>query len=891
MMFQDEEREALQALLDNHTITLEDQLTPTRVLTAIQTSMKEDEHFWHYRDELLSDFRQKHQEGIHSLNNRITQLINNCKFNDSTTKDTLKLMLLAHAVKYHKARDWVRLQDQSKLTYQTLLNHCKLLEQRCEQFKKAQMKGRAQLTTITAASSGNSSIHQDTINKHPRHLKCSRCGYNHPIGNCPASGQQCYNCNGIGHYTALCKKPRQCRHNRSRSRYRPRTSSNRRHPSISPSRSRPSRKTSRSPSRKQPRSPHRSYRHRRSPTPHVHQVSHILHLAPKHNDNEGNLVTDTASDGQTSFHTTLQVITKQGTKPIQVKVDPGAAVNTIPLSRYKKLFKKNLTKAGHVKNNVLHPTSHSWSSHDKKPQPFIGYFIIDVHHKTLSKTMQVRFYVFEDTTSPPLPGAAVNTIPLSCYKKLFKKNLTKAGHIKNNVLHPTSHSWSSHDKKPQPFIGYFIIDVHHKTLSKTMQVRFYVFEDTTSPPLLLSYEASERLGIIEFKVPNEAILMAAIDTISTKRVTFSTPLHTSKTRHLGRPSNAPLKSAIKNKPFQDHLLQTTENKLFQDQLQQQSSQHHKTIKNNAFQDQSTQNNATNGNTSQNHSLQDHPQKPIGNHSFQDHFTTANVKDIFSIKQAFPTSFDTVGNMPGKYSIKIDTTVPTVQHARCKVPIHYKEEIERKLLEMEQLQIIAPVTTPTEWVSSITYPTKQDGSLRICLDPRDLNKAIIREHYKAPTLEEISHRLSGATVFSKMDAKNGFWSIHLDTPSSYLTTFNMHKGRYRFLRMPFGLKMSQDVFQMRMDNITERLEGIISIHDDICIFGKTQQEHDENLLQLMKTAQKNSLVFNSSKCTISQPHISFYGAIFSAKGMKPDPKKCKPYKTSLHLTHRKSYNHF
>ena len=117
-------------------------------------------------------------------------------------------------------------------------------------------------------------------------------------------------------------------------------------------------------------------------------------------------------------------------------------------------------------------------------------------------------------------------------------------------------------------------------------------------------------------------------------MTFSTPLHTSKTRHLGRPSDAPLKSAIKNKPFQDHSQQTTENKPFQDQLQQQSSQHHKTIKNNTFQDQSTQNDATYGNTSQNHSLQDHPQKPIGNHSFQDHFTTANVKDIFFTKTSF-----------------------------------------------------------------------------------------------------------------------------------------------------------------------------------------------------------------------------------------------------------------
>ena len=98
-------------------------------------------------------------------------------------------------------------------------------------------------------------------------------------------------------------------------------------------------------------------------------------------------------------------------------------------------------------------------------------------------------------------------------------------------------------------------------------------------------------------------------------------------------------------------------------------------------------------------------------------------------------------MPGKYSIKLDPTVPPVQLARCKVPIHYKEEIEKKLKEMGQLQIIAPVTRPTEWVSSITYPTKPDSSLRICLDPCNLNKAIIREHYKAPMLEEISHQLA------------------------------------------------------------------------------------------------------------------------------------------------------
>ena len=119
---------------------------------------------------------------------------------------------------------------------------------------------------------------------------------------------------------------------------------------------------------------------------------------------------------------------------------------------------------------------------------------------------------------------------------------------------------------------------------------------------------------------------------------------------------------------------------------------------------------------------------------------------------------------------------------------------------------------------------------------------------------------------------GSGAFILTLPSSFLTTFNTHKGRYRFLRMPFGLKMSQDVFQMRMDQITDRLPGIIAIHDDICVYGKDTTEHDNNLLKLMQTAQDHGLVFNSNKCSIRQPQISFYGAIFTAQGMKPDPVK-------------------
>ena len=166
MMFQDDDRQTLQDLIDNNTITAEDQLTPTRALQAIQRNLKEDKHFWNFRDELLSDFRQEPNEGTHSHSNRINNLINNCMFTDSNTTVTLKIMLLAHAIKYHEARDWIRLQNQSTLTYQSLLAHCKLLEQRCEQYQKAQLRGRAELTTITVAASVTSPVHQDTVTTH-----------------------------------------------------------------------------------------------------------------------------------------------------------------------------------------------------------------------------------------------------------------------------------------------------------------------------------------------------------------------------------------------------------------------------------------------------------------------------------------------------------------------------------------------------------------------------------------------------------------------------------------------------------------------------------------------------------------------------------------------------
>ena len=205
--------------------------------------------------------------------------------------------------------------------------------------------------------------------------------------------------------------------------------------------------------------------------------------------------------------------------------------------------------------------------------------------------------------------------------------------------------------------------------------------------------------------------------------------------------------------------------------------------------------------------------------------SVSIDSTRDLQVLFPNSFDCIGDMKGEYNIKTDPTVPPVQHRRWKVPIKYKEEIEKELAEMVQQGIITKQTEPTPWVSSLTYPKKANGKLRICLDPKDLNKAIIHENHKAPTLKEIAHVLTGATRFSKVDGNKAFFGMHLSEEASLLTMFNTHLGRYRFLCVPFGLKMSQDIFQMRMDNIVAQCPSVLAIHDDVFIYRKDDRDHE------------------------------------------------------------------
>ena len=224
-------------------------------------------------------------------------------------------------------------------------------------------------------------------------------------------------------------------------------------------------------------------------------------------------------------------------------------------------------------------------------------------------------------------------------------------------------------------------------------------------------------------------------------------------------------------------------------------------------------------------------------------TITSVQDL---KRRYPKQFDTIGNFEGPAKLLLKDGAEPFTDAPRKCSIHLKDKLRAELDKMEEQGIIRKVEEHTDWCSSLAFTTKKNGSLRICLDPQRLNANLKRCPHKIPTVEELNPQFSGAKFFSKLDAKAGYWSVHLDEESQLLTTFRTVFGRYCWRRLPFGLSTSQDIFQARMDIILEGLPGVVSIADDVCIIGTTEAIHDANLMRLMDRAVEKGLVFNSAK---------------------------------------------
>ena len=246
---------------------------------------------------------------------------------------------------------------------------------------------------------------------------------------------------------------------------------------------------------------------------------------------------------------------------------------------------------------------------------------------------------------------------------------------------------------------------------------------------------------------------------------------------------------------------------------------------------------------------------------------------------FVDVFKGTGKLQGKYHLELDENATPIVHPPRKVPVAIKERLRNELERLTKMDIIKPVSTPTPWVSSLVTVVKP-GKLRICIDPKHLNQNIKRSHYPLPTIEDLLPDLSKARIFSVVDAKNGFWHVELDEESSYLTTFNTPFGRYRWLRMPFGISSAPEEYQRRQDQTVEGLPGVRSIIDDILIYGEgdTEEEaiadHDVKFRALMERCKERNLKLNKDKLSLKMKEVKFIGHLITRKGLKPDPEKVR-----------------
>ena len=182
----------------------------------------------------------------------------------------------------------------------------------------------------------------------------------------------------------------------------------------------------------------------------------------------------------------------------------------------------------------------------------------------------------------------------------------------------------------------------------------------------------------------------------------------------------------------------------------------------------------------------------------------------------------LGNL-GEFSLCVDPSVKPRALPCRKIPFAIEDQVQKELEHLVDRGILAKVHEPTPWVSQMAVVQKPSGALRICIDPQPLNSALQREHYRLPVLQDILPKLHKARILSKFDVQEAYWHVALDEGASHLTTMITPFGRYRWLRLPFGLKVSSEIFQRRLTEALGDLTQTFCIADDIIVVGQGQND--------------------------------------------------------------------
>jgi hypothetical protein len=256
------------------------------------------------------------------------------------------------------------------------------------------------------------------------------------------------------------------------------------------------------------------------------------------------------------------------------------------------------------------------------------------------------------------------------------------------------------------------------------------------------------------------------------------------------------------------------------------------------------------------------------------------KDIenFPILQEFQDVFQEILGLPPKreidFSIDLLPGAVPVSKAPYRMNILELNELKYQLQELLDKKYIRPSVSP--WGAPILFVRKKDGTLRLCIDYRQLNKMTIKNRYPLPRIDDLFDQVRGATIFSKIDLQAGYHQVRIKDEDIYKTTFRMRYGHYEFVVIPFGLTNAPASFMCLMNSILSKYldKFVIVFIDDILIYSKNEQEHEEHLRIVLQILREKKLYAKLSKCDFYKDKIQYLGHVVSKEGIVVDPEKIK-----------------